>query len=146
MSIKDLLSLADDKLQELFHTKPHDPEKARKPIVAGIDRTKSQFASTEPVKGRKWFKIANGVVEVNLPFMLGGKSTHYVPSERFNDFLDKLKALVTKGDLDKEIEAGVGEVEAKPMRSASGAKRAGWSEERRRKHAETVAARKAAQA
>lgn len=106
MSLKSMLALADDKLHEVFHRKPHDPEKARKPIIKGIDRTNDQFASATPVKGRKWFKVANGVVEFTPPFVIGGKTTHYIPSERFKEFLGHLKTSVTGGELDKEIEAG----------------------------------------
>jgi len=148
MALKDLLALADDKLHEVFSSKPHDPSKARAPILKGIDRTAKQFAQTEPVRGRKWFKVANSVVELTLPFSISGKSTFYIPSERFPDFLEKLKSSVEAGELDKEIEAGAGATppqarERKP-RSDAGQGRNGWSEERRAKFAATVAARNAA--
>ncbi|EIZ78261.1 hypothetical protein WSK_3143 [Novosphingobium sp. Rr 2-17] len=141
MSLKDLLSLADDKLHEVFSRKPHDPSKARKPIIKGIERTRDQFLATEPAKGRKWFKVSNNVVELTLPFAIDGKNTFYVPGERAVEFLDKLKATVESGDLDKDIEAGAGE---RPVSAAtSGKKRAGWSPERREAFKASIADRKA---
>ena len=150
MSIKDLLSLADDKLHEVFSKKPHDPVKAREKVLAGIDRTKSQFGQTEPVKGRKWFRVNNNVVELTLPLEVGGKRTLYIPGERFDEFLTKFRASVHAGDLDKEIEASLAN-EPAPRASASSASsagtgRSGWSEERRARYNASVAARKAAKA
>lgn len=106
MSLKDLLSLADDKLHDVFNRKAPDLTKLRKAVLKGIETTERQFASVTPVRGRKWFKVNNEVVEFNLPFGIQGKSKFYVPAERFGDFLTKLKSTVTGGELDKEIAAG----------------------------------------
>lgn len=142
MALKDLLSLADDKLAEVFAKKPHDPAKARTPILKGIDRTKNQHASATPVRGKKWFKVANGVVQVTLPFEIAGKSTFHLPSERFVEWLDHLKDSVTKGELDKEIEAGASKSPRAPKISGGGGK--GWSPERRARFAASIEARKKA--
>ena len=104
MALKDLLALADDKLHEVFSRKPHDPAKARNAFIKRIDTTENQFKSATPVRGRKIFKIANGVVQVTLPFEIAGKSTFHVPSERFSDWLGHLRDSVSKGELDKELE------------------------------------------
>ncbi len=151
MAIADLLKLADDSLQTAFNTKPFDPTKARKTTLEGIARTVDQFKSATPVKGRKWFKTNNGVVALTLPFMIGDKSSFFIPSERFNDFMTALKKSVTAGELDEAIKLGVtksDQVETIQSKRSGGAgkPRAGWSPERRAQQAATIAARNAAKA
>lgn len=106
MALKDLLALADDKLHDLFERKPHDPTKARAAFVKRIDTNKNHLASATPTKGRKMFRIANGVARIELPFSISGKSVFHVPSERAADWFDHLKDSVSRGELDKELEAG----------------------------------------
>lgn len=149
MSLKDLLSLADDKLADVFSRKPFDAEKARLKHIKNLDLTKDQFGRTEPVRGRKSWKAANNVVEYQSAFPIGGKTTHYVPSERFGEWIDKLKALVTGGTFDSDFAAAESDTSAKPARAARaprvpGESGKGWSEERKAKFAATIAARKAA--
>lgn len=137
MSLKTLLALADDKLADLFNRKPHDPTKARKKALQGIDKTHAQFHATEPQKGRKWFTHKNEVVKFHPPFPIAGKSEHFVPSERFPDYLTHLRGAVEAGELDDALN------EAPPtpsVRKSSGG--AGWSPERRAKFAATQAAKK----
>ena len=141
MALSDLLKLADDKLAELFHKKQHDPEKARRPILKGIDRTRNQFESPSPTKGKKWWKVSNNVVEFSPPFPIGGKTTHYVPSERFPDYLTQLHGAVSAGELDDSF--GTAPVRT-PRKSGAGSK--AWTPERRARFAASVAARKAKKA
>lgn len=150
MSIKDLLSLADDKLKETFAKREYDPTKDRAKHVKAIENDERSFGNPEPTKGRKAWKASNNVVEYTSRFPIGGKTTHYVPSERFSDFLERLKNLITEGHFDKDFETAAANGEAAPRAArAPRAKRegggsTGWSEERRAKFAATMAARKAA--
>ena len=139
MALSDLLKLADDKLAELFHKKQHDPEKARRPNLKGIDRTRNQLESPTPTKGKKWWKVSNNVVEFTPPFPIGGKTTHYVPSERFPDYLTHLHGAVSAGELD-EVFAQTATARA-PRKTGSGGK--AWTAERRARFAASVAARNA---
>ncbi|THD35701.1 MAG: hypothetical protein E7773_10160 [Sphingomonas sp.] len=104
MALKDVLALADDKLRETFHLKPHDPVKARKPHLTWLDKRKAAWADIGNKRDR-FIKVNNGVVEFHLPFELGGKSVFYVPSERFADFLEKLHIAVNTGEADEAIAA-----------------------------------------
>ncbi|WP_114227028.1 MULTISPECIES: hypothetical protein [Sphingomonas] len=112
MSLKSLLALADDKLEEIFNRKPHDPSKDRKRVTKMIDRTERQFASVDPVRGRKNFTVANNTVKFTPGFAVGGKSEHYVPSERFPEYLKHFRSAVEGGELDDAIGAG----EAAPVK------------------------------
>lgn len=104
MSLKDVLSLADDKLRETFHLKPHDPVKARKPHLTWLEKKKKAWADIGSKKDRS-IKVNNGVVEFHLPFAIAGKDVLYVPSERFGDVLEKLHIAVNSGEADEAIEA-----------------------------------------
>ncbi len=137
MGISDLLAMADDKLHELFQSKPHDPTRARDKVVKQIDRTKVQFGDKSS-KGKKWFRHANGVVELTLPFAIDGKQTFYLHTNKFEAFLDGLKSEVTSGSLDKEINEPV-EPTARAARVSSGK---GWTDERRARFKATMAAKK----
>lgn len=147
MSIKDLLSLADDKLKDVFSKVEYDPAKDRARHAAAIDKDAASFANGA-TKGKRQWRAGNNVVEYQSRFPVGGKTTHYVPSERFSDFLAKLKALVTEGHFDKDFEAA-SESDTKsprvrtPRAPGSGGGK-GWSEERRQRFQETIAARNAA--
>jgi len=104
MSLKDVLSLADDKLRETFHLKPHDPTKARKPHLRWLEKRKAAWADIGNKKDR-FIKISNNVVEFHLPFEIAGKDVLYVPSERFADVLEKLHIAVNSGEADEAIAA-----------------------------------------
>ncbi|APX65562.1 hypothetical protein AV944_06580 [Sphingomonas sp. LK11] len=114
MSIKDLLSLADDKLKETFAKREYDPTKDRAKHVKAIENDERSFGNPEPTKGRKAWKASNNVVEYTSRFPIGGKTTHYVPSERFSDFLERLKNLITEGHFDKDFETAAANGEAAP--------------------------------
>ena len=151
MALKDFIALADDKLHEAFNRKPHDATKARETMVKRLDKAHEQFHATEPARGRKLFKIQNGIVELSLPFEVSGKSTFHIPSERFADALKHLKTSVTKGELDDELRAAADKPSGDPAPAAAkvprkqstGGTGRGWTDERRAKFAATVAARNA---
>lgn len=156
MALKDILSLIDHKLKDVYHTVAYSPAKDRAAVAKRLDDTKSKFLATEPPRGKKDFSVANNVVEFRpiVPgagaLMLAGSDVSYVPAERFADFLGGLKAAVEAGELDAELEAAHGDQPkaAKAPRAARAPREpsagAGWSEERRAKFAASIEARKAA--
>ena len=163
MALSDILALVDDKLSKVFEKVSYDPTKDRAKFAKRIDATKDKFLATETVRGAKDFSVANGVVRYaptlsGNPVAIGGKAPPlHIPSERFSDFLTKLKAAVEAGELDTELEtAASGEGKITPLRrsirsSDSGDERVrepgsgrGWSQSRREAFAATIAARKAA--
>jgi hypothetical protein len=128
MALKDLLSLADDKLEDLFNKKASDPTRARRNAIKGIDRTHSQFTATEPQKGRKWFVHKNDVVKFTPPFPVAGQTSHFVPSASFPDYLTHLRGAVEAGELDDVLKDK--QASAQTSRVGSRGSRA-WSPERR---------------
>lgn len=163
--LKDLFSLVDHKLAEVFHRVSYSPDKDRAAFMKRIDETKGKFLATEPARGKKDFAVENGVVEYR-PSLRGGRTiklqgtdANYIPSERFVEFLDGLRTAVAEGHLDKELEASeaTGSTtvtsELKTRTRGAGATTSGtykdgsgWSESRKAKFAETIAKRKAAKA
>jgi hypothetical protein len=156
MALKDVLSLIDDKLADVFHTRAYDPAKDREKLVKRLEATKAKFLQTEPARGRKDFSVQNNTVAYSPtlpsgdPITLGDKpAPYYIPSERFTDVVDGLIAATKAGELDKALE-GKGEAKVtKPARTPrkkteGGSTGRGWTEERRAKFAATVAARNAA--
>lgn len=159
MALKDFLSLHSDDLRETFARKEYDPTRDRAALVKRLDNADNAFKSATPTKGKKMFRIANGVVELTLPFAIGGRSTYHIPSERFSDAIQHLKDAVTGGEADDDLkkarESGsVDGGEAAPARAPRAKREAGegrysegsrgWSDERRARFAETIAARNAA--
>jgi hypothetical protein len=152
MSIKDLLSLADDKLKDVFSKREYDPSRDRARHLKMIEGDERSFGNPEPMRGKKAWKASNNVIEYTSRFPIDGKTTHYVPSERFGDFLSKLKALITGGTFDKDFEAAAGNGETTPRatrtprkpRDPNAPAKAGWSDERRARFEASIAARKAA--
>lgn len=140
MALKDALALVDDKLQADFERKRPNVESIRTRVIKTLDKAKEQFASTEPTRGRKIWRENNGIVEFAPAFKVGGKSTLYLPAERFGGFLAKLRSAVEAGELDADITADGGVSGGTRKRSGGGGK--GWSEERRARYAATMAARK----
>lgn len=157
MALKDMFALIDDKLADVFHTRKPDPAALRAPVLKAIARTRTQFAQTEPVRGPKWFKVANDVVAFSPtlrgghPLPINGQTTVFVASERFPELLDHFEEAVSAGEFDDQLadpgngagsSATVVMPTARKPRDPSTPK-AGWSDERRAKFKETVAARKA---
>lgn len=157
MALKDIIDRIDTKFEKLFHEKPFDPVAARKPLLAKIEATKTQFTSAEPVKGRgKWYKVGENstvafspTLPTGHPLLIDGKSTTFWPSAEFPMVLDLLVKAVNKGDVDDQLtrEGTPGdsvEIKTPRKRAASTGDRAGWTPERRERFAQSVAARKAA--
>ena len=98
------------------------------------------------------FKIRNGVVELTLPFAIDGLYSFLIPSERFADAVGSLKKAIENGEADASLKdkatgtGGVKTTRAPRKAREPGTGGAGWSDERRAKFAQTVAARKAAKA
>lgn len=103
MALKDIIELVDDKLEAVFHRKAPDAKKARKKAIKTIETARQQFASTDPVRGRKVWKVSNEVVSFAPGYVIAERSTSYVPAERFNEFLDKLEAAINAGELDEAL-------------------------------------------
>jgi hypothetical protein len=160
MSLLDKLNaLIDPKLKETFDKRAYDPSKDRAWVVARLEATKTQFTSTESGRGggRKMWVLSNGVVAFSpvrsdkQPLIVNGQTTNYIPSERFVEFVDAMIAAVNNGDFDKELKADstagttVKVQTPRKARTSSGeGGGSGWSEERRRKFAGSIAARNAA--
>lgn len=120
--------LVDDKLEAEFNRKGPDPragEKLRAKLLQSIETAKRQFQATEPAKGKKMFKVNNSVVAFSPTIggnalSLAGKTTLYMPSERFPDFLDALSTDVREGKLDELLEQSM---EIGSIKSGTPAKR-----------------------
>jgi hypothetical protein len=155
--LEKLHALIDPKLEETFNRKAYDPAKDRQWVVSRLESAKTQFASTEGGRGggRKMWKLANGVVAAFSPvrrdgmsLVVNGQTTVFIPSERFNDFLNAMTEAVNAGEFDKELTADTTagttvKVVSKPraVRASSGGG-AGWSDERRARFEASIAARK----
>jgi len=112
MALKDkLFGLIDNSLLSAFNKKPEkpvDPSKARKPLLAGIEKTKKQFEEGRTKVPHRWWTVNNGVVAFEAKvggatFEINGKPINYIPSERFPEFLASMKAAVDAGEFDGEI-------------------------------------------
>lgn len=156
MALKDTLTNFFDNtgLAEVFSRPAYDAEKARKPLLKGIDNAKKQFENGQTKAPNRWWKVSNGVVALTVKvngdtFDLNGVATNHMPEERFPEFLSKFRAAVEAGEFDDEIKNhGNGDAKVH-IAKAPRAKResgggAGWSPERRAKFEQTMAARKAA--
>lgn len=161
MALKDTFSTFFDNvgLADVFNRPAHDPVKARKPLLKGIETAKTQFEEGKTKGPNRWWSVSNGVVALTVKvsgvtFDINGVATNHMPAERFPEFLAKFKAAVEAGEFDEELEnhgngdAKVHIAKARKPRTPKdpNAPAAGreWSEERRAKFAATVAARKAA--
>lgn len=160
MALADLLKLADDTLHDLFNKVAPDPAKRRAPFLKAIDKALAQHGDGKQPRGPKAFWSANnGVVKItpNIaghPVKIGGKDYLTVPAERFRDAMTSLRAAVEAGELDDALVVDDGGTTpphgGSPMRAprkardpgAGGASRA-WSDERRARFAQTIAARRA---
>ena len=110
MSLASMLGLIKNDLEEAFSRQPFDPAKGRQRLLDGIERSRQQFAQTEPVRGRKWFTVNNNVVAFSPtqgnsgPLTINGLTTNFIPVEAFGQFLDNMQAAVDAGEFDAEIE------------------------------------------
>ncbi len=114
MSIKStLFSLIDNVgLAETFNIKPHDPTKARAPLLKGIESARKQFTA-EPRMSKapnRWWTVKNGVVALTVKvqgdtFDINGVATNHMPEERFVEFLGKFEEAVKAGEFDDELKS-----------------------------------------
>ena len=149
MSLASMLGLINNDLHEAFSRQPFDPAKGRQKLLDGIERSREQFARTEPVRGRKWFTVNNGVVAFSPTqgnsgaLTINGVTTNFIAAEVFPEFLDNMRAAVEAGEFDAEIEraakhggmvSGTADVaipsaraKSRPRPESAGARRADWS-------------------
>lgn len=130
MALRDtLFTLIDNVgLAETFKLKPHDPAKARQPLLKGIDSAKKQFENGQTKAPNRWWKVSNNVVALTVKlagdtFTINGVQTNHMPAERFPEFLDKFKSAVESGEFDKELAShgkGDAKVHIAPKRQSSG--------------------------
>lgn len=108
MALSDLLSFFSSDASEKYHAKPHDPVKARAPLLRGIATARKQFNGDEYKKPNRWFSVKNEVVAFHpklggRPLVLNGVEENHMPSDRFLEFLDLMEKEVTKGQFDEVI-------------------------------------------
>lgn len=113
MAIRDKLASFIDNtdLAAKFKFVAPNPDKARKPLLDGIKRTREQFAkrATESSKApNKWWMVKNGVVALTVKangntFDINGVATNHMPEERFEEFLDHFEEAVKAGEFDEEL-------------------------------------------
>lgn len=107
------LELIDNTLGTHFHTPVYDPKVGQKKLVRVIDLAAKQHKEgITRAPNRSWAVGNNNAISFapkidGKPVRIGGKEINYVPAERFQDFLTKLKAAVEAGDLNKEIKAAI---------------------------------------
>ncbi|MCI1142164.1 hypothetical protein MOP88_07395 [Sphingomonas sp. WKB10] len=102
---------------EKYNTKPVDPTKARKPLLAGIEKAREQFNADQFRKPHRWFSVNNEVVAFHpkldgRALILNGVEENHMPSDRFVEFLDLMEKEVNDGQFDEVIAAhGKGNVD-----------------------------------
>ncbi|NVD44846.1 hypothetical protein [Qipengyuania atrilutea] len=122
----DFTDLIDDDLEDGFDAPVYKPEKHRKRMVSLIKKVREQHGKGQ-TRGKLMWRVGNNdaisfsPVLSGSPVMIAGKTTNYVPAERFGDFLDKLEKAVTEGKLDDEIQDAV-EGDATPQSNAKRAR------------------------
>lgn len=114
------LELIDNALGTHFNAPVYKPEKGRAKLVKVIDKAASQRAAGQTPPTRSWKTGSNGAVSFSpkidgKPVLIGGEAVNYVPGDRFDTFLEGLKAAVQAGDLDDEIKAALEGDEASPV-------------------------------
>lgn len=131
----DFLALIDNSLGTNFSEPEYDPAKGRKKLVRQIELAKRQFTdNVTRAPKRNWYTGSNKAISFEPKIdgknvLIGSEPINYVPSERFVEFLDKLKQAVEAGRLDNEIKDALdGEtpsVGADPKRRAAGSRTTG---------------------
>lgn len=108
MALKDLFSFFSPDSTEKYKAKPHDPVKARAPLLRGIATARKQFQADEFKKPNRWFSVKNETVAFHpkldgRDLMLNGVKENHMPSERFEEFLDLMEKEVNEGQFDEVI-------------------------------------------
>jgi hypothetical protein len=108
MALKDYLGVINNALKSVFDRKPVDPTKARRPLLRGIDRTLAQFKNGSKGTPSGWYQLKNGVVALTVKvagdtFDINGVATNHMPADRFEEFLERMRAAVEGGEFDAEL-------------------------------------------
>lgn len=117
MALKDLFSFFSPDSTKKYNAKPHDPVKARAPLLRGIATARKQFNNDEFKKPNRWFSVKNEVVAFHpkldgRTLILNGVEENHMPSDRFVEFLDLMEKEVIEGQFDEVIAAhGKGNVD-----------------------------------
>lgn len=106
------LELIDDTLGINFHAPVYDPKKGQEKLVKVIDKAAEQHREGKTPPLRSWKLGNNNAISFapklnGNPVLIAGRETIYTPAEQFQEFLERLKAAVQKGELDKEIKAAL---------------------------------------
>ena len=157
MALADIIAKLSPDNAKLFH---HDPDANRRPVLERLAKNREAFNDpSKKVRGR-WFEIGNNQVVAftptrpdGQPIVIDGQSVTFWKADEFPGILDAFEAAIKAGEIDDQLEgstpAGASlptrqlTKKARKPRSDAGGSRE-WSEERRAKFAETIAARKAA--
>lgn len=126
MALKDYLSMIDNALKDVFERKAVDPTKARRPLLRGVDRAVAQFKAGSAGTPTGWYRLRNGVVALTVKvdgdtFAINGATTNHLPADKFEAFLQAMRAAVEAGEFDAEL-ANHGKGDAKvtsPSRKAA---------------------------
>jgi len=117
MALSDLFSFFSSDSTAKYNEKPFDPVKARKPLLAGIKRSRDDFNADKFNKANRWFSVKNSVVAFHpkldgKTLIINGVDENHMPSERFVEFLDLMQKEVDAGEFDEVIAAhGKGNVD-----------------------------------
>ena len=113
----DHLGFIENITEDVFNAESFDEGKARKQYVKLIERTKTQFASTEPQRGKQDWSINNGFVRYEpringnpVAFIVkpgDSRDVVFIKTENFASFLDGLRDAVNAGDYDDSLEEAV---------------------------------------
>lgn len=158
MALKDIIAKLSPDNEKLFH---HDPEANRRPVLERIAKNREAFADRSRKVRGKWFEIGNNAMVAftptrpdGQPIVIDGQSVTFWSSAEFPSILDAFEAAVRAGEIDDQLEGSTPAGASLParelktprkraQRADAGLKR-GWTDERRARFAETIAARKAA--
>jgi len=160
VALKDIIAKLSPDNEKLFH---HDPEAERRPILERIAKNREAFADpSKKVRGGRWFEIGNNSMVAftptradGQPIVIDGQSVTFWSSAEFPSILDAFEAAVRAGEIDDQLDGSTPAGASLPARELkkprqrarradAGVSRA-WSDERRAKFAQTIAARKADQ-
>lgn len=122
MSLDDFLSLTDDGLRAKYEAKPVDHAALRKPFIKALKTAIDQFENGRTkAPNRLWTGKGDTVLFVpkfkGNPVVIGGKTEHFIPSDRFVEAVQKIIAAVESGELDDALFTDDAPVAAKATRA-----------------------------
>lgn len=108
MALSDLFSFFTGEAKEKYNAKPVDPAKARKPLLTGINRARTDFNDDKFTKPSRWFSVKNSQVAFHPKLdgrvlQINGVAENHMPSDRFIEFLDLMEKEVEAGEFDEVI-------------------------------------------